>query len=84
MHWDIVDIPKGIDAVQVIQRAKEVEGSKYDWFLIGSFLVWFIKGKKRRFTCNEVIAHVLGINEAWRLDSCSLHRVVQFLKEVSK
>ena len=48
MHWDIVDIPKGIDAVQVIQRAKEVEGSKYDWFLIGSFLAWFIKGKKKK------------------------------------
>jgi len=84
MKWDIVDIPKGIDAIQVIKRAKECEGCKYDWFLIGSFLAWFIKEKNRRFTCNEVVAHVLGFNEAWRLDPCSLHRVIQFLKEVSK
>lgn len=80
--WDIVDIPKEINATEVIRKAKQLEGSKYDWFLIGSFLAWFIKGKNRRFTCNEAIAEVLGIKEAWRLDPCSLHNVLNFISRI--
>lgn len=82
VNWDIVDIPKEINATEVIRNAKELEGSKYDWFLIGSFLAWFIKGKIRRFTCNEAVAEVLGIKEAWRLDPCSLHNVLNFISRI--
>lgn len=82
-NWDIIEVPKSVSAQQVAKLANELEGDKYDWMLIGSFLAWFLRNESKRFTCNELIAYLLGIKEPWRLDPCSLHNVCEYVNQVA-
>jgi len=55
--------------------ARRYEGAMYDWQLIAGFLSWLIPNKASRWTCSEFCAHLIGLYQAERFDTCSLHIV---------
>ena len=73
-HWDV--LPYRRDPVAAAQWFVDNEGSLYDWQLIIGFLVWFIPEKPGRVNCSEACAAAGGYGDAWRLDPCSLHKIV--------
>lgn len=52
--------------------ASDNEGRLYDWQLIIGFLAWLVPHKQSRVLCHEACAEMLGLQDAWRFDSCVL------------
>jgi len=73
--------PVGTDPLWAAQKARQNEGSLYDWQLILSFVAWIIPQKVSRGHCTEWCARLLGVppEDAWRFDPCSLPAAVKGL-----
>ena len=59
------------------QEAVEIEGWRYDWLHIGSFISWLIRQAKSRVDCGETCAKLLGFPDEYRFDPCSLMAAVK-------
>lgn len=79
--WDLLDISDCFNARDVAIRAKQLEGTKYDWLLIWNFIAWIIPQNKKRYMCNEICGELLGLKESWRTDPCSFRNIILLLKE---
>ena len=75
-RWDFVRLHG--DARQAAVRARLIEGDPYDWPGVLGFVWWPIRAWASWWSCAELCAHLLGLDEPWRMDPCSLHRVAQW------
>ena len=50
----------------------EHNGMKYDWNLILGYIAWIMPDKSNRFICSEACAAMMGMEQAWRFDPCSI------------
>lgn len=55
------------DPVEAATRARDMQGSLYDWQAIFMYLFWIIPNKLSRGMCSERIAIILGVDEK---DAC--------------
>lgn len=72
--WELVPIKA--QPLVAAREAADMQGERYDWLHIMSFIAWPIKQNKSRSTCAETCARLLGLPEPHRYDPCSLHGVV--------
>lgn len=75
--WDTVRLRA--DALAAAHDARFCDGALYDWQGVAGFLSWLIPHKAERWSCAEFCAELLGVQDAWRLDPCSLHYVSEAL-----
>jgi hypothetical protein len=75
-RWDFVRLR--CDARQAAVRARTHEGGMYDWQQVAGYASWLIPHRDDRWSCAELCAQLIGMAEPWRMDPCSLHRVVQW------
>ena len=75
-RWDFVRLRN--DARLAAVRARMYEGALYDWQQVAGYLSWLIPDKSNRWSCAELCAQALGMDEPWRMDPCSLHRAAQW------
>lgn len=69
--WDLKTPIKGTPE-QAAKWGIENGGSKYDWYLILGFILWFIPQSEDAKDCSESVASALGYEEAWRFDPANL------------
>ena len=75
-RWDFVRVKR--DPRLAAVRARLVEGDPYDWPGILGFVWWAVRALAGWWSCAELCAHLLGIDEPERLDPCLLHRAAQW------
>lgn len=71
-NWDVVCLPKSIDARKGAIWAKDNEGRAYNWNLMIGYIAWFIPDNKNRLLCSQAVAAQLGVQEPWRFDPCNV------------
>lgn len=74
-HWDFIEIDGA--AAAALARAwtwlAEHEGEAYDFLGLAGFVARVLGEDKRRSTCSEAVAAMLGMPDSWRFDPCSLY-----------
>ena len=78
-HWSVDSLDA--DPQRAARWARENQGRLYDWQLIIGFLAWLIPQKKSRVMCSEASAEMLGFEDAWRFDPCSLRSAVRSMNK---
>jgi hypothetical protein len=74
--WHIVDIEGLIDEEEVIEFFKINSGRRYDYWALLGFLFRPSKGSKDKYFCSEIVAHLLGFEDAYRYDPNTLYDIV--------
>lgn len=74
----------GKDPRKAAQWFRDNEGKLYAWERILGFVTWILivvmpERKTERLVCYEACGAALGLKEPGRLDTCSIHHVVEFL-----
>lgn len=74
--------PTIADPVFAATRAKELEGSLYDWQAVFRYLIWIIPNKLSRGMCSEIAAELLGIpkEDAYLFDPRTIRAANRGLK----
>ena len=72
-RWDLVKLDG--DARLAAVRAKLLEGERYDWPGVFGFVWWPIRAIAGWWSCAELCARLMGLNEPERQDPCLLHIV---------
>lgn len=73
--WETV--PVQAQPLLAARTAVDMQGERYDWLHILSFIAWPIKQDADRSTCAETCARLLGLYQPHRFDPCSLHEIVR-------
>ena len=75
-HWDLV--PVFGNPQQAWSWLKEHEKAKYDYLGLLGFIARAVGHNPSRFVCSEAVAEMLGMQDGWRFDPCSLHAALLF------
>ena len=80
-HWDLV--PVFGNPQQAWSWLKEHEKAKYDYLGLLGFIARAIGHSPSRFVCSEAVAEMIGMQDGWRFDPCSLHAAVLFVNHTN-
>ena len=73
-HWDLVPVSGDVnDAWYWVGRH---HGEGYDLLGFVGFIYRVLGHSKKRWFCSEAVAEMLGMQDGWRFDPCSLHAAV--------
>ncbi|SFB73980.1 hypothetical protein SAMN05216344_102157 [Polaromonas sp. OV174] len=74
-NWDVIEVGGDADALCNSAWAwiSEHDGQGYDYLGLLGFVARVLGHDKQRWVCSEAVAAMLGMQDSWRFDPCSLY-----------
>lgn len=70
-NWDL--LPVAGHAEDAWAWVRQYAGAQYDLLGLLGFVARVLGHDQKRFLCSEAVAAMLGFQDPWRFDPCSLH-----------
>lgn len=75
--WDVVTLPKELNAEDLYNKIKKMQGMPYDFMGLVGFIIRKVPEEKHKVFCSEFVLTVLGFKEAWRFDPNAMYSIIK-------
>lgn len=70
-HWDLIEV--GGEPIKAQFWLMQHYDQPYDVIGLAGFIFRRVRQNNGKWFCSEAVASMLGMDDAWRFDPCSLH-----------